>query len=234
MLEAIDIDVTYRRVPVIRHVFFQVRKGEIVAIVGSNGAGKSTLLRAVAGLKRVSKGEIRFLGESIEKEPAYKVARRGLCLIPEGAKVFSKLSIQDNLLLGTFARKAGCEQKKLSQSVFEMFPILGERRHLNAETLSGGERQMLAIGRAMMSQPSLLLMDEPTAGLSPLLAEQVFDFITELRNRGLTILLVEQQVEHALRTADRAYVLENGEILMEGPAAEVMASDKVRKAYLGL
>ncbi len=234
MLEVSNIEVTYRRVPVIRDVSFRVSEGEIVAVVGSNGAGKSTLLRAISGLKAVSKGEIRFLGESIEREPAYKVARKGLCLIPEGAKVFSKLSVKDNLLLGTFAKRPGHEVEKLSQAVFEMFPALAERKNLNADTLSGGERQMLAIGRAMMSQPNLMMMDEPTAGLSPILAEQVFTFINELRARGLTILLVEQQVEHALETADRAYVLENGEILMEGPAREVMDSDTVRKAYLGL
>lgn len=234
MLKIDKIVIVYKKMPVIRDVSFEVSEGEIVAIVGSNGAGKSTLLRSISGLKEVSKGKIFFLDERIDNEPAYRVAQKGLCLIPEGARVFSKLSIEDNLLLGTFARSPGHRAEELSQSVYEMFPALKERKHLNAETLSGGERQMLAIGRAMMSQPKLLMMDEPTAGLSPILADEVFVFIEKLKELGLTILLVEQQVEHALRTADRAYVLENGGISMEGLAKDVMASDMVRKAYLGL
>jgi branched-chain amino acid transport system ATP-binding protein len=234
MLNVSKIVITYKKAPVVRHVSFEVLEGEVVAIVGSNGAGKSTLLRSIAGLKEISEGEIKFLDEQIANTPAYKVAQKGLCLIPEGARVFSKLTIEDNLMLGTFAKTPGYKMTELSQRVYEMFPVLKNRKHLNAETLSGGERQMLAIGRAMMSQPKLLMMDEPTAGLSPILAEEVFVFIKKLREMGLTILLVEQQVEHALETADRAYVLENGEILMEGLAREVVSSDIVRKAYLGL
>jgi branched-chain amino acid transport system ATP-binding protein len=234
MLKVRKIEIAYKKAPVLRDVSFEVLEGEVVAIVGSNGAGKSTLLRSIAGLKEISKGEIKFLDEKIANTPAYKVAQKGLCLIPEGARVFSKLTIEDNLMLGTFAKTPGYKMAELSQSVYEMFPVLKNRKHLNAETLSGGERQMLAIGRAMMSQPKLLMMDEPTAGLSPILAEEVFVFIKKLREMGLTILLVEQQVEHALETADRAYVLENGEILMEGLAREVVSSDIVRKAYLGL
>ena len=234
MLEVNKIVIAYKKVPVVRDVSFGVSEGEIVAIVGSNGAGKSTLLRCIAGLMTASQGEIVFLGEKVENQPAYKVAQRGLCLIPEGARVFAKLSIEDNLRMGTFAKRPGYMMEELSETVYNMFPALEKRKHLNGETLSGGERQMLAIGRAMMSQPKLLMMDEPTAGLSPILAEEVFAFIKKIRHLGLTILLVEQQVEHALDTADRAYVLENGEIVMQGPAKDVMASDMVRKAYLGL
>jgi branched-chain amino acid transport system ATP-binding protein len=234
MLKVSKIEIAYKKAPVVRDVSFEVLEGEVVAIVGSNGAGKSTLLRSIAGLKEISEGEIKFLDEKIANTPAHKVAQKGLCLIPEGARVFSKLTIEDNLMLGTFAKTPGYKMAELSQNVYEMFPVLKNRKHLNAETLSGGERQMLAIGRAMMSQPKLLMMDEPTAGLSPILAEEVFVFIKKLREMGLTILLVEQQVEHALETADRAYVLENGEILMEGLARDVVSSDIVRKAYLGL
>jgi len=234
MLKVNKIVVAYKKVPVVRDVSFRVSEGEITAIVGSNGAGKSTILRAIAGLQNVLQGEIIFLDEMIENEPAYKVAQKGLCLIPEGARVFSKLSIEDNLRMGTFAKKPGHKLEELSETVYKMFPVLEQRKHLNAETLSGGERQMLAIGRAIMSQPKLLMMDEPTSGLSPILAEEIFVFIERIRELGLTILLVEQQVEHALETADRAYVLENGEIALEGLASDILVSDMVKKAYLGL
>jgi len=234
MLDVKYLTIAYSRIPVIRDVSFKVSKGQIVSIVGSNGAGKSTLLRCIAGLLRPASGEIIFLEERIDHQPAYRVAKKGLSLIPEGARVFSKLSIEDNLLLGTFPREPGQMFGELSERVYNMFPILKERRHLKAETLSGGQRQMLAIGRALMSQPKLLVLDEPTAGLAPNLSEEIFDFIRKIKSLEITILLVEQKIEHALQISDYAYVLENGEVIMAGQAEEVMNSDMVRKAYLGL
>ena len=234
MLRGNKITIAYKRIPVVRDVSFKVSKGEIISFIGSNGAGKSTLLRCITGLLKPSLGEIFFLDERIDNQPAYEIARKGLCLIPEGARVFEKLSVEDNLLLGTFAKKPREKFDELSQMVYQMFPILEERKDLNAETLSGGERHMLAIGRALMSQPKLLMLDEPTAGLAPKLAEHLFEFIQKIRELGITLLLVEQQVEHVLQISDRAYVLENGEVILEGPARDVMDSDMVRKAYLGL
>jgi len=234
MLAGNNVTISYERIPVVRDVSFRVSKGEIISVIGSNGAGKSTLLRCITGLLRPSHGEISFLDERIDNKPAYEIARNGLCLIPEGARVFAKLSVEDNLLLGTFAKKPRERFEELSGMVYQMFPILEERKHLDAETLSGGERHMLAIGRALMSQPKLLMLDEPTAGLAPKLAEHLFEFILKIRDLGITLLLVEQQVEHALQISDRAYVLDNGEIILEGKAKDVMDSDLVRKAYLGL
>jgi branched-chain amino acid transport system ATP-binding protein len=234
MLEVNNLTIAYNNIPVVRNVFFNVSKGQIVSIVGSNGAGKSTLLHSIAGLLKPYSGEIIFLGERIDNQPAFKVAKKGLSLIPEGARVFSKLTIEDNLLLGTFPKEPGQMFEELSQKIYNMFPILEERRYLKAETLSGGQRQMLAIGRALMSQPKLLILDEPTAGLAPNLSEEIFDFIKKIKNLEITILLVEQKIEHALQISDRAYVLENGKIIMEGRAKNVMNSDMVRKAYLGL
>lgn len=234
MLEVKHLTIAYSRIRVIRDVSFKVSKGQIVSIVGSNGAGKSTLLRCIAGLLRPASGEIIFLEERIDHQPAYWVAKKGLSLIPEGARVFSKLSIEDNLLLGTFPKEPGQMFEELSERVYNMFPVLRERRHLKAETLSGGQRQMLAIGRALMSQPKLLVLDEPTAGLAPNLSEGIFDFIKKIKNLEITILLVEQKIEHALEISDHAYVLENGEIIMAGQAEEVMNSDMVRRAYLGM
>ena len=234
MLEVNHLSVVYGRIPVIRDVSFKVSRGQIVSTVGSNGAGKSTLLRCIAGLLRPASGEITFLDERIDHQPAYWVAKKGLSLIPEGARVFSKLSIEDNLLLGTFPKEPGQMFEELSEKVYNMFPVLRERRHLKAETLSGGQRQMLAIARALMSQPKLLVLDEPTAGLAPNLSEEIFDFVKEIKNLGITILLVEQKIEHALQISDRAYILENGEIIMAGEAEEVMNSDIVRRAYLGM
>jgi branched-chain amino acid transport system ATP-binding protein len=234
MLRVKDLTIAYSGTPVVRHVSFNISEGEIVSIVGSNGAGKSTLLRCIAGLLKSLSGEVVFMDERIEHEPAFKVAKRGLSLIPEGARVFSKLTVEDNLLLGTFTKKPGQGFNELSGRIYQMFPVLEERRHLRAETLSGGQRQMLAIGRALMSQPKLLILDEPTGGLAPNLAEELFEFIKRISTLSITLLLVEQKIEHALGISDRAYVLNNGEILMEGRAKDVLDSDRVRKAYLGL
>ncbi len=235
MLRVEKISIPYRRVPVVRRVSFAVNGGQIVSIVGSNGAGKSTILRCVAGLIQPSDGRIEFAGEFIRRDLAHRIAKRGLCLVPEGARVFSKLSVQDNLRMGTFATKRpGYVAKDVSEMIYKMFPILLERRQARAETLSGGERQMLAIGRALMSQPKLLMLDEPTAGLSPKLAEEVFELITEIRRLGIAILMVEQQVEYSLEIADHAYVLENGEIVMEGKGTELLGSEMIKQAYLGL
>lgn len=234
MLEINNLDIAYKKVSVVRGVSFDVKNGEIVSILGSNGAGKSTILRCIAGSIHPLKGEILFMGETVQGLPAFKVARKGLCLIPEGSKIFSKLSVEDNLLMGTFAKKPGYMKEETSDKVYEMFPILHNRKKQIANTLSGGERQMLAIGRALMAQPKVLMLDEPTAGLSPILSQQVFKFINKIKNLGLTILLVEQQVENTLKVSDRSYVLENGEIVMSGKGEELLGSEKIRKAYLGL
>lgn len=234
MLKVTNISVSYKKTPVVREVSLEVSEGQIVSILGSNGAGKSTILKCISGLIHPVEGNIVFLGEKIHSKLAYQVAQRGLCLIPEGSRVFSKLSIEDNLRMGTFAKKPGYMMNDLSRKVYDMFPVLYERRNLKAETLSGGERQMLAIGRALMSQPKLLMLDEPTAGLAPKLAQEVFRFIVHIKGMGLTILLVEQQVEQTLEISDFGYVLENGRVVAKGEATILLHSDKVREAYLGL
>lgn len=235
MLRAEKVSIAYRKVPVVRDISFTVNGGQIVSIVGSNGAGKSTILRCAAGLIHPSDGRIEFAGELIHRELAHRIAKRGLCLVPEGARVFSKLSVEDNLRMGTFATdEPGHIDKDVLEMIYKMFPVLVERRRVRAETLSGGERQMLAIGRALMSQPRLLMLDEPTAGLSPKLAEEVFELITEIRQLEIAILMVEQQVEYSLEIADHAYVLENGEIVMQGKGSELLGSEMIKEAYLGL
>ncbi len=231
ILEVNDINVYYNQIHAIRDVSLEVNEGEIVALIGANGAGKSTTLRTISGLLRSKTGSIIFDGEDISKVDAYKLVSRGLSQVPEGRRIFLQMTVQENLDMGAFTRKDGI--KESMRAVFEQFPRLKERRNQVAGTLSGGEQQMLAMGRAIMSRPKLLMLDEPSMGLSPILVQQVFDIIKLLHESGTTILLVEQNAEMALEIADRAYVLESGSIKLSGTGAELAASEEIKKAYLG-
>lgn len=233
MLEVKDLIVAYGRVKAVKGISFTVEEGQVVTLVGANGAGKTTTLRTISGLIRPAAGEITFLGQRIDTMPAHEVTRLGLAHSPEGRRIFPRLTVQDNLLLGSFARK---DKQGIAQDLdraFTLFPILSDRRSQPAGTLSGGEQQMLAIGRAMMSRPRLLMLDEPSMGLSPLMMQRIMTTISELRSEGVTILLVEQNAQAALSLADHGYVLEVGSIVLDGSGAQLLADDKVRKAYLG-
>ena len=235
MLEVENIDVYYGDLQALWNVSFSVKEGELVVICGSNGSGKSTLLKTVAGVLNPKRCSIKFLGERLEHLPSYHNVGNGLSLVPEGARVFPYTSVLDNLKLGAYTRKDKEKIKETLNLVYEIFPVLKEREKQLGGTLSGGERQMLAIGRALMSEPKLLSLDEPSAGLSPLLSASVFEVIKEInKNKGTSILLSEQNLYQALKFADRAYVLETGRVVLSGTGEEVMNNDMVKKAYLGL
>ena len=232
MLKAEDLNVYYGPIHAVKGVSFEVNEGEIVTLIGANGAGKSTTLKTLSGLMRSRGGAIEFMGKSIASTPAHKIVELGLAHVPEGRRIFTSMTVEENLDMGAFIKKnANVEADK--ERVFEQFPRLKERRKQVAGTLSGGEQQMLAMGRALMSSPKLLMLDEPSMGLAPILVEQVFDIISELHKAGTTILLVEQNAEMALSIADRAYVMETGRITLSGTGEELAASEEVQKAYLG-
>lgn len=235
MLEVDGIDVYYGDLQALWNVSLTVKEGELVVVCGSNGSGKSTLLKTVAGVLKPKRGSIKFLGEKIEHLPAYHNVEQGISLVPEGARLFPYTTVLDNLKLGAYTRK---EKEKIKESlkfVYEIFPVLKEREKQLAGTLSGGERQMLAIGRALMAEPKLLSLDEPSAGLSPLLSASVFEVIKEInKGKGMSILLSEQNLHQALKLADRAYVLETGRVVLTGTGEEILNNDMVKKAYLGL
>ena len=231
MLKVEDMHVYYGAIHAIKGVSFEVHPGEIVALIGANGAGKSTILKTVSGLMHPRSGSISFMGENIAHMEAHKLVRKGLAHVPEGRRIFLQMSVQDNLEMGAFTQK-NVDPADLDM-VFNYFPRLKERRKQIAGTLSGGEQQMLAMSRALMSHPKLIMMDEPSMGLAPILVDQIFDIIKELHADGTTILLVEQNARKALQVADRAYVLETGSITLSGTGAELASSDAVRKAYLG-
>lgn len=233
MLTVSDLHVDYAGVVALRGVDLRVEPGELVALVGANGAGKSTLLAAVSGLHRPVRGTVTFLDEEIGRLPAYRIARRGAVLVPEGRRLFGHQTVLQNLLLGGYHRTAPEREADLSR-VYELFPILAERSGQRAGTLSGGEQQMVALGRALMSRPKLLMLDEPSLGISPKFTRMIFEVLAEIRRAGTTILLVEQNLRAALELADRAYVLQTGEVVMSGPADELASSDEVRRSYLGL
>ncbi len=232
MLNVSDINVYYGAIHAVKDVSFEVSDGEIVTLIGANGAGKSTILNTIAGLLRSKTGSIEFCGEPLGGVPAYKTVARGLALVPEGRRVFLQMTVQENLEMGAYTQGNSTVEPGLAR-VYEQFPRLKERYRQIAGTLSGGEQQMLAMGRALMSNPKLLMLDEPSMGLAPLLVEQIFDIIRQLHEAGTTILLVEQNAQMALSVADRAYVLETGKISMSGDAHELLEDDRVRKAYLG-
>ena len=231
MLKVEDMHVYYGAIHAVKGVSFTVGEGEIVALIGANGAGKSTILKTVSGLMHPRSGSITFCGEDITHQDAYKLLRHGLAHVPEGRRIFQQMTVQENLEMGAYINK-GASEKDL-EMVFDYFPRLKERRRQIAGTLSGGEQQMLAMSRALMSHPKLMMLDEPSMGLAPLLVDQIFAIIKELHRSGTTILLVEQNARKALQIADRAYVLETGSIPLEGTGAELAKSDEVRKAYLG-
>lgn len=233
MLEIKDLEVYYGVIQAIKGISFEVNKGEVIALIGANGAGKTTILHTITGLLSPKKGSVMYEGTDITKTPAHKIVSLGMAHVPEGRRVFADLSVYENLKMGAYTRKDKNEVEETLERVYERFPRLKERKNQMAGTLSGGEQQMLAMGRAMMSKPKLLMLDEPSMGLAPLLVEQIFKIIEELHDAGTTILLVEQNAQVALSIADRAYVLETGNISMSGDAKELLADDRVRRAYLG-
>lgn len=232
MLSVKDMNVYYGAIHALKGVSIDVQEGEIVTLIGANGAGKSTILKTLSGLLKPKSGEIRFLDKSIAGLAAQTIVKNGISHCPEGRRVFANMSVEENLNLGAFLRKDK-EVKKDLDSVYERFPRLLERRKQLAGTLSGGEQQMLAIGRALMARPKLLLLDEPSMGLAPLLVKEIFNIIEEIHQTGTTVLLVEQNAHQALKIADRAYVIETGKIVLSGTAAELADSDEIKKAYLG-
>lgn len=232
MLKVDDINVYYGSIHAIRGVSFEVNQGEIVTLIGANGAGKSTTLHTVSGLLRSKTGSITFLDKRIDNVVPHKIVSMGIAHVPEGRRIFQNMTVAENLQMGAYTRSSK-EHNESIEKVYEQFPRLKERYKQIAGTLSGGEQQMLAMGRALMSKPKLMMLDEPSMGLAPILVEQIFDIIKRLHESGTTILLVEQNAQAALSIADRAYVLENGRVKMTGTGKELMQSEEVRKAYLG-
>jgi branched-chain amino acid transport system ATP-binding protein len=233
MLEIENLVVRYGAIEALHGASISVREGELLALLGANGAGKSTILRAVSGLVRPASGSILFEGEEIGGRVPCSIVGRGLLHVPEGRQVFGRLSVAENLLMGAYRRKDHAKIETDRELVFSLFPVLKERLHQAAGTLSGGEQQMLAIGRALMGSPRLLLLDEPSLGLSPLFTEKIFEVIGGLRAQGITVVLVEQNAYRALEIADRAYVLETGRVKLSGTSAEMLANEEVKSAYLG-
>ena len=232
ILEVRDLSVSYGAIGALKGVSLSLAEGEIVTLIGANGAGKTTTLRAIMGLVRTAGGEVRYRGAPTRSSKTHQLVRDGLVLVPEGRIVFANLSVQENLEMGAYARRDGGVAADLDR-VFTLFPRLKERRRQTAGTLSGGEQQMLAIGRAMMSRPKVLLLDEPSLGLAPIVVHAIFDAIRQIHQGGVPVLLVEQNANAALRHSHRAYVLETGRVALEGPSAEVAANPKVKEAYLG-
>ncbi|NLP28321.1 MAG: ABC transporter ATP-binding protein [Clostridia bacterium] len=233
MLQLKDINLYYGVIHALKNVSLHIKQGEIVTLIGSNGAGKSSTLRAISGVERIKDGSIQFNGVNISKLNPSQIVSMGLSHVPEGRRVFPKMSIMENLEMGAYTRKDKAEVKRDYEKVFDIFPRLKERRSQMAGTLSGGEQQMLAIGRALMSKPKLLLLDEPSMGLAPLVVKEIFSIIQKISSEGTTVLLVEQNASMALKIADRAYIIANGVIEIEGKARELLHDDKVKKAYLG-
>ena len=233
MLEVKNLSVHYGMIQAVRNVNFKVNEGEIVSLIGANGAGKSTILKTLSGLIHPSEGEILYLGENIASTSAKKIVEKGLVQVPEGRHVFPGLTVKENLELGAFLRKDKEAIQKDMEDVFERFPILKERKYQDAQTLSGGEQQMLAMGRALMSRPKLLLLDEPSMGLAPIFIREIFKIIQEIQKTGTTVLLIEQNAKMALSISNRAYVLETGSVVLSGTGQELLESDEIQKAYLG-
>ena len=233
MLEVKDLEVYYGMIQALKGISFQVNEGEVIALIGANGAGKTTILHTITGLVEAKSGTVEFEGTNITKMPGHKIVTLGMAHVPEGRRVFSELTVLENLRMGAYTRKDKNEVEKSLKMVYERFPRLEERKNQLAGTLSGGEQQMLAMGRALMSHPKIILMDEPSMGLSPIFVNEIFDIIKEVSAGGTTVLLVEQNAKKALSIADRAYVLETGKIVLEGDAKELMNDESVKKAYLG-
>ncbi|HFH9840362.1 TPA: ABC transporter ATP-binding protein [Streptococcus suis] len=233
MLEVKNLSVNYGVIEAVKDVSFEVNEGEVVTLIGANGAGKTSILRTISGLVRPSVGTISFLGNEIQKVPARKIVADGLSQVPEGRHVFAGLTVMENLEMGAFLRNNREENQANLKKIFARFPRLEERKNQDAATLSGGEQQMLAMGRALMSQPKLLLLDEPSMGLAPIFIQEIFDIIQDIQKQGTTVLLIEQNANKALAIADRGYVLETGKVVLTGTGKELLASEEVKKAYLG-
>ncbi len=233
MLEVKDLHVHYGMIEAIKGIDFEVNKGEVIALIGANGAGKTTTLHTITGLLAPSQGTVIYEGKEISKMQGHKIVSLGMAHVPEGRRVFAQLSVYENLLMGAYTRKDKEEIQNTLRMVYDRFPRLEERKNQMAGTLSGGEQQMLAMGRALMSHPSIILMDEPSMGLSPIFVNEIFDIIQKVSKTGTTVLLVEQNAKKALSIADRAYVLETGKIVLSGDAKELMNDDSIKKAYLG-
>ena len=233
MLSVNNLQVHYGMIQAIKDVSFEVNEGEVIALIGANGAGKTTILHTVSGLLQPTKGSIIFEGQDISKIPAHKIVSLGMAHVPEGRRVFAQLTVIENLKLGAYTRKDKNEMEETLKMIYKRFPRLEERKNQIAGTLSGGEQQMLAMGRALMSHPKIILMDEPSMGLSPIFVEEVFKIIRDISAEGVTVLLVEQNAKKALNIADRAYVLETGNIILQGDAKKLMNDESVKKAYLG-
>jgi branched-chain amino acid transport system ATP-binding protein len=233
LLRVEKVDVAYGAIQVVWTLDLQVHRGQVVSLIGPNGAGKTTLLKAIAGLLPVQKGEIMFAGEDVSPEPAHERVRHHLSLVPEGRQLWSRMTVEENLLMGAFPTQLRSKAHTNLERIYELFPRLKERRKQLAGTLSGGEQQMCAIGRGLMAEPVLLMLDEPSQGLAPILVDQVFQLIQRIASEGVTILLAAQNANYALKISDRTYVMESGRITLEGPSEEVRSSDHVRRAYLG-
>ena len=233
MLDVKDLEVYYGVIQAIKGISFTVEQGEVIALIGANGAGKTTTLHTITGLLSPKRGHVMFEGKDITKVPAHKIVSMGMAHVPEGRRVFAELSVYENLKMGAYTRKDKNEIEESLANVYKRFPRLEERKNQMAGTLSGGEQQMLAMGRALMSKPKIILMDEPSMGLSPILVNEIFDIIRAVSESGTTVLLVEQNAKKALAIADRAYVLETGKIVLEGNAKDLLEDDSIKKAYLG-
>lgn len=234
MLEVKDVVLGYEGIPAIHGVSLSVDEGEVVSVIGANGAGKTTLLRGIAGVLHPERGEITFGGRRIDRDAPHDIVARGVAHVPEGRKLFGSMTVRENLEMGAYAVQDRVTARKTLAWIFDVFPVLAERAGQRADTLSGGEQQMLAIGRGLMSNPRLIMLDEPSLGIMPRYVTRIFDVIRDIRARGTTVLLVEQNVEKALRIADRAYVLQTGRIVLSGAGHELLSSDLVRESYLGL
>lgn len=233
MLSVKQLSVNYGAIEAVKDVSFEVHEGEVVTLIGANGAGKTSILRTISGLVKPKSGSISFLGQDLLKQPARKIVAAGLSQVPEGHHVFAGLTVMENLEMGAFLSRNREQNQKNLRLIFDRFPRLEERKHQDAATLSGGEQQMLAMGRALMSQPKLLLLDEPSMGLAPLFIKEIFDIIQAIQRQGTTVLLIEQNANKALAIANRAYVLETGQLVLSGTGQELLTSEAVKKAYLG-
>ena len=233
MLEIKDLKVSYGMIQAIKGISFEVNKGEVIALIGANGAGKTTILHTITGLLNADSGSVTYEGKDITRMPGHKIVSMGIAHVPEGRRVFANMTVLQNLKLGAYTRKDKAEIAETLEMVYTRFPRLKERKNQLAGTLSGGEQQMLAMGRALMSKPKLMMLDEPSMGLSPIFVNEIFDIIEEVSKSGTTVLLVEQNAKKALSIADRAYVLETGNIVLDGKASELLDNDSIKKAYLG-
>ncbi|MDD4238967.1 MAG: ABC transporter ATP-binding protein [Desulfotomaculaceae bacterium] len=234
MLKVKGIDVSYKDVQVLWDLSFEVHPGELVVILGANGSGKTTTLNAISGLLPIGKGSIEFAGADISKVPGYKIAELGIVHVPEGRRLFPEMSVRENLEMGSLMGEAKTKRKETMKKVFEQFPILEEKQNQDAGTLSGGQQQMLALGRGLMALPKLLILDEPSLGLSPVLVKQIFGIVSDINSQGVTVLLVEQNVNQTLNLCHRAYVLENGSIILQGSGQELLSNAHIKEAYLGI